>query len=182
MATLEEILATPGTQPQPQDDLGDLVVPTKDWVYPKRAGLEGVTVAADESLIRLLITCFGCNEYALDGCLTAYETDEGTQPFCPECVRAIEARSKNPEPASVYVDGQLVVGVKDIQWEFKTVGSSIPGAGLHWSSDGMQWSYNSLLAASGSSSVLVSEPDGTAWHDCSTDSATLSITGTLLAN
>jgi hypothetical protein len=45
--------------------------------------------------IRKVVQCYDCESFAFDGTLTAFETDdEGPQPFCAECVRKIEHRSR----------------------------------------------------------------------------------------
>lgn len=66
-------------------DLANFVIQTSD-----------ATLALEEFnlIVRKVITCYGCGEYAFDGSFTAFMTDdEGEQPFCPECVHGIEKRS-----------------------------------------------------------------------------------------
>lgn len=73
-------------------------------------GFHDCAVAAEAAVKAMpkVVRCFSCMQYAFDGCLTAFETDEGVYNFCPECVAAIERRSKKPETAGVYVGDKLV--------------------------------------------------------------------------
>ena len=76
-----------------------------------------ITTAAKnvEAELRKVIECYGCEEYAFDGTLTTFATDEGGRPFCPECVRAIEKRSQWQEETAL-----------PFAWNFKELNSASP--------------------------------------------------------
>lgn len=79
-----------------------------------------------------VVQCYGCEEYAFDGCFTAYETDEGVQGFCPECVKDIERRSKTPERANVYVGDKVVGNVTSLDLDYGYSPSSFGSDGYRF--------------------------------------------------
>ena len=92
-------LNTPSVTKFPE--IKDIVISDfSEKIVEMREAIDAVAVAADEAAEAMpkVVQCYSCNEYAFDGTLSAYMTDEGEQPFCRDCVSAIERRSKKPAP------------------------------------------------------------------------------------
>lgn len=90
-------LHTPSVTKFPE--IKDIVISDfSEKIVEMREAIDAVAVAAEEAVEAMpkVVQCFSCNEYAFDGTLSAYMTDEGEQPFCRDCVSAIERRSKKP--------------------------------------------------------------------------------------
>lgn len=121
MATLEDILATPQTEEAPGPESLDWVQagdPVDITPYLTSISFDDFNTTMKkveeemEQVVRAnrkVVECYGCDEFAFDGSFTAFATDEGDQPFCPECVRAIEKRSAWQEETAL-PKGDLTTG------------------------------------------------------------------------
>lgn len=118
--------------------------------------------AAKEAIeeLRKVVQCYECGNHAFDGTLTAFETDEGPQPFCHSCVAAIEERSAWQEETALPMNPPFYGG----WWQVPNdITVPPPNQYLTWNGTDTTWNTlavsGDVLAAGGSA--------GANWVDAS---------------
>ena len=123
-------LHTPSVTKFPE--IKDIVISDfSDQIDEMREAMKGVVAAAEKAAEAMpkVVQCYECENFAFAGTTTLMEVraedDDhglgGAKPFCPDCVRAIEKRSRKSEPVglgSVWINDQMIGGLNSIDYRF----------------------------------------------------------------